>query len=154
DVSARLLAALTAAALVLALLATACSSSHAADPAASTATQANVSPVVVLVHGFSPTPDGYSCADYWGDLETVFRRGDPGVKLVTAGFRGGDHDGDMTMGSGGPYTPIEDVARRLADDLYQRYSAPGIPVVLVGHSMGGLVVRSALAQAGSKAGPP
>ena len=112
---------------ILAALTTACSSSHAAGSPASTSapTQASVSPVIVLVHGFSPSAEGYSCADYWEDLEAAFRQWDPGVKLVTVGFVRGDHDCDMTVGSGGPYTPIEDIGRELATDVYQRFSARG-----------------------------
>jgi pimeloyl-ACP methyl ester carboxylesterase len=113
-----------------------------------------VSPVVVLVHGFSSGPEGYSCAGYWRRLEGAFRRWDPSVKLVTVGFVRGDHDCDMRVASGGPWTRIEDIGKALAADVYTRFSARGIPVVLVGHSMGGLVVRSALAQAGSSGGPP
>jgi len=108
----------------------------------------------VLVHGFDPTGDGYSCAHYWGAAEAAFRRWDPGIRIVTVGSVRGDRDCDMTIGSGGPSTPIGVIGRELANDVYRRFSARGIPVTLVGHSMGGLVVRSALAQAGSDAGPP
>ena len=50
---------------ILAALTAACSSSHAAGAPESIAapTPASVSPVVVLVHGFSPNPEGYGCAD-------------------------------------------------------------------------------------------
>ncbi len=153
--SARLRAALSAV-IVLGLLASACRQDTQLRSSATTtsATHASVPPVIVLVHGFSPGPEGYSCADYWGDLETAFRQWDPGVKLATVGFVRGDHDCDMRVASGGPYTPIEKIGRELATDVYHRYSARGIPVVLVGHSMGGLIVRSALAQAGSTGAPP
>jgi pimeloyl-ACP methyl ester carboxylesterase len=119
-----------------------------------TATPEAASPVVVLVHGFSLTDAGYSCAAYWGALEAAFRRWDPGIRFVTVGFDRGDHDCDLSVGSGGPDTPIEDVGRELAASVYRRFSARGVPVALVGHSMGGLVARSALAQAGSKGAPP
>src|SRR5689334_16166364 len=81
----------------LAAVATACSSSHGAGSPISTAASgpSSVSPVVVLVHGFSPAPEGYSCADYWKDLETAFRQWDPSVRLVTVGYSQGDHHCDM-----------------------------------------------------------
>jgi pimeloyl-ACP methyl ester carboxylesterase len=141
---------------LLAALAAACSSCHSAVSPPSTAAsgQSSVSPVVVLVHGFSPSPEGYSCAGYWKDLETAFRQWDPSVKLVTVGYVRGDHQCDTRIASGGPSTPIGALGRDLAADVYQRFSARGIPVVLVGHSMGGLIVQSALAQAGSGGGPP
>ena len=139
-----------------AALATACSSSHASDspPPTAVSSPSSVSPVVVLVHGFEPAPDGYSCARYWKALEAAFRQWDPRVKLVTVGFSHGDRHCDMKVAAGQVNKPIEDVGRKLANAVYQRFSARGIPVVLVGHSMGGLVVQSALAQAGSTGGPP
>jgi pimeloyl-ACP methyl ester carboxylesterase len=104
--------------------------------------------------GFSPAPEGYRCAGYWKDLETAFRQWDPSVTLVTVGYSHGDHQCDMRVAASGVNAPIEDLGRKLATAVYQRFSARGIPVVLVGHSMGGLVVQSALAQAGSTGGPP
>ena len=70
------------------------------------------------------------------------------------GYSHGDHNCDMTVASGGVNAPIQHLEGKLAAAVYQRFSARGIPVVLVGHSMGGLVVQSALAQAGSTGGPP
>jgi pimeloyl-ACP methyl ester carboxylesterase len=141
---------------VLVLVATACSGSGGGSTTApgSGSHSPAAAPVIVLVHGFDPTGDGYSCADYWGAAEEAFRRWDPSVRVVTVGSVSGDRDCDMTVGSGGPNTPIEVIGRELATDVYQRFSARGIPVALVGHSMGGLVVRSAVAQAGSGEGPP
>jgi pimeloyl-ACP methyl ester carboxylesterase len=138
---------------LLAALATACSSSHGAVSTAASR-PSSVSPVVLLVHGFSPAPQGYSCARYWRDLETAFRHWDPSVKLVTVGYSQGDHFCNMRVAAGGVGKPIEDLGLKLANAVYERFSARGIPVVLVGHSMGGLVVQSALAQAGSTGGPP
>jgi hypothetical protein len=65
--------------------------------------------VIVLVHGFDPTGRGYSCDHYWGDAERAFRRWDPSVEVVTVGSVRGDHDCDMTIGRGGPNTPIETI---------------------------------------------
>lgn len=90
----------------------------------------------------------------WKDLETAFHHWNPRVKLVTVGYSHGDHNCDMKVAGGGVNAPIEDLGRDLATAVYQRFSARGIPVVLVGHSMGGPVVQSAVAQAGSTGGPP
>jgi len=140
---------------LVALVVTACSGSTSAPASGSPSpTHATASPVILLVHGFDPTGEGYSCTDYWGDAVAAFQRWDPSVQVVTVGSVRGDHDCDMTIGSGGPGTPIEVIGKELATDVYQRFSSKGIPVALVGHSMGGLVVRSAVAQAGSKGGPP
>jgi len=137
---------------LLALVVSACSGSETTVPGGHSPSTAPS--VIVLVHGFDPTGRGYSCARYWGDAEEAFRRWDPSVEVVTVGSVRGDHDCDMTIGSGGPNTPIETIGKELANAVYQRYSSQGIPVALVGHSMGGLVVRSAVAMAGSRGGPP
>jgi len=141
-------------AVLLALVVPACSGSTAAVSGSHPPTPKTDTPVIVLVHGFSPTAEGYSCAEYWGAADEAIQRWDPGIKVVTVGFVSGDHDCDMTIGSGGPNTPIEDIGMELATDVYKRFSAHGTRVALVGHSMGGLIVRSALAQAGSTGGPP
>jgi triacylglycerol esterase/lipase EstA (alpha/beta hydrolase family) len=141
---------------ILPVLGTACSSSHAATSPTSTSasSSSSVSPVVVLVHGFEPDSRGYSCAAYWKALETAFHDWNPHVKLVTVGYSHDDHNCDMTVAGGGVNAPIQHLGGKLATAVYQRFSARGVPVVLVGHSMGGLVVQSALAQAGSTGGPP
>jgi len=144
---------------VLTIVVTACTSPNdgstvSAASSPSSSTSASDVSVIVLVHGFDPTGQGYSCDHYWGDAERAFRRWDPSVEVVTVGSVRGDHDCDMTIGRGGPNTPIETIGRELATAVYQTYSSQGIPVALVGHSMGGLVVRSAVASAGSTGGPP
>ena len=137
----------------------ACSGSRGGSAAVSASGSASPAPsatpsVILLVHGFADNRQGYSCTDYWGQAEKAFRQWDPSIQVVTVGFISGDHDCGMTIGSGSPNTPIEAIGRELATDVYQTYSSKGIPVALVGHSMGGLVVRSAVAQAGSTGGPP
>jgi len=156
------------AALALAVLASACSSGPAAAPGSSGAspgsspasgttgaspgrvTPTSAGPVVLLLHGFSATAAGYSCGAYWGALELAFRRWDPGIRPVTVGYLSGDHGCDARIGSDGPNTPIEDIGGQLASYVERTYSSHGRPVLLVGHSMGGLVVRSALASDGTK----
>ena len=49
---------------LLALVATACTGSIAPISSSHSPTPATDSPVIVLVHGFSPTAEGYSCAEY------------------------------------------------------------------------------------------
>src|SRR6478735_4819043 len=84
---------------VLTIVVAACTSpndgstvSAASAPTPSTST--NDVSVIVLVHGFDPTGQGYSCDHYWGDAERAFRRWDPSVEVVTVGSVRGDHDCD------------------------------------------------------------
>ncbi|HEY2166541.1 MAG TPA: hypothetical protein VGH01_05220 [Jatrophihabitantaceae bacterium] len=51
-------------------------------------------------------------------------------------------------------TNITDIAQLLAWYVYRSYSSHGVAVDLVGHSMGGLIIRDALAGAGKRGFPP
>ena len=147
---------------LLALAAAACSGSSpgpggAATTSGPTSAAASATPsedssggVVLLVHGFATTAAGYSCAAYWGALEGAFRRWAPNLRTVTVGYESGDHDCDAMIGSDDPNTPIEDLGGQLASYVETTYSSKGEPVLMVGHSMGGLVIRAALARAGDR----
>jgi pimeloyl-ACP methyl ester carboxylesterase len=50
-------------------------------------------------------------------------------------------------------TSITDIARLLAWYVYRTYSSRGVAVDLVGHSMGGLIIRDALLHAGQRGFP-
>lgn len=97
---------------------------------------------VIFVHGFAAS-GGYDCTGYWSSAGAHMRDNGWTGQLMTFGYYGGDsrcsfhHDGNRN-------TSIHTVAHRLADIIYDNYSSKGLKVDLVGHSMGGLVIRSAL----------
>jgi hypothetical protein len=112
---------------------------------------------VLLVHGFAPEGvTGYSCTGYWGAFERAFAQwGGVGPTLGVA-YADGDRECEATIGSADRDVRIEAIGRRLAWFVYRTYTAHDRPVDLVGHSMGGLVIRAALAgvQDGGDGWPP
>ncbi|MCP2338483.1 putative lipase [Actinomadura rupiterrae] len=115
--------------------------------AADTATAS--SDPVYLVHGLQ-LRGGTDCAATWKQANAVLRSSGFTGPLVTWGYY--SHDTHCTRHESGTLnTPVLELGRRLAWDVYQRYSRHGVPVRVVGHSMGGLVAATALA--GVKARP-
>jgi hypothetical protein len=126
---------------------------------------------VIFVHGLEPFGFGYPCPGYWGVMKGAFQGYGWSGGLVTMKYYAGDslcdddldHDGshDAHFGNDDPAspgfnhsyldpnahsseTPIEHLGYHLAWYVYDHYSQFGQTVDLVGHSMGGLIIRSAL----------
>jgi hypothetical protein len=113
---------------------------------------------VYLVKGYAPTGDRPSCRSRWRRaISAMHERGWIG-QLVRVGFYAwdtpdtgcdvnlGDTDGDpATPPQGTRKTSIKELGRRLAWNIHNVYSSKGKSVDLVGHSMGGLIIRAALA---------
>lgn len=116
---------------------------------------------VLFVHGIElPGPPGYDCGGYWGRFLDRFRDFGQTGPLVTIGYYGGDgnckhwlghhgrhsrHDGHSGR-SHGLNTSIRHLGYHLAWTIWNHYSRRGKRIDLVGHSMGGLIVRYALAR--------
>lgn len=100
---------------------------------------------VIFVHGFDP--DGAAntnCESYWRDAISHFEaKGWNSRKLVTFGYYS---EGDTCTHkyNGTRATSITTVAKALANRIYTSYTSQGKKVDVVAHSMGGLVIRSAL----------
>lgn len=129
---------------------------------------------VVFVHGLDAVGDpGVDCAGTWGDMRAAFRNwGYSGAldavkyyeydancqaSINNDGSHSAHFSSDHWAGGGhGANTNIRHLGYHLAWDVYNRYSSKGIAVDLVGHSMGGLIVRYAVAQValGHSAFPP
>jgi triacylglycerol esterase/lipase EstA (alpha/beta hydrolase family) len=139
---------------------------------------------ILFVHGWNPFESaGYSCRIYWGRLEAALRSLGWRGPLVDLKYQALDTQCDATIDDDGSHnadhgndhrisphynhslidpnahssqTPIEHLGYHLAWYVYDHYSKRGRPVYLVGHSMGGLVIRSMLTQfqEGSAAFPP
>ncbi|MGI5152918.1 esterase/lipase family protein [Plantactinospora sp. CA-294935] len=97
---------------------------------------------IIFVHGFAAS-GGHDCNSTWLNARTHLRNEGWTGPLSTFGYYGGStnctfqHDGNRD-------TSIHTVAHRLADVIYDEYSSNGVKVDVVAHSMGGLVIRSAL----------
>lgn len=120
---------------------------------------------VVLVHGFEGS--GVSnCTHKWGDLMTMYRKwGFTGPFLPVLYYAGDtackprSQYGAMLpvrIASGTNDTHIQTYSRDWAWFIYNNFSSHGQPVNVVAHSMGGLIVRYAIAavQMHKKGFPP
>jgi triacylglycerol esterase/lipase EstA (alpha/beta hydrolase family) len=64
--------------------------------------------------------------------------------LHSVAYYAGDANCDTRIASGSNQTSIKEYGRRLAWNIYDKYSSQGKSVDIVGHSMGGLVARAAI----------
>jgi pimeloyl-ACP methyl ester carboxylesterase len=134
----------------------------------------NTGTTVVLVHGFEISPagviysgaqEGANCNDgYWGDaIKFLAENGFHNVQTV--GFYSGDQNCDVDLhdaafqnrciaySAGSEGSLNEDIAHiscLLAQYLNQNFA--GQNVILVGHSMGGIIVRNMMYQVQEQAG--
>ncbi|OSY42572.1 hypothetical protein CP981_37190 [Streptomyces platensis] len=104
---------------------------------------------VYLVKGYNPIviSQGVNCESRWGRLiEAMQDWGWKKEQFVQVGFYTADtlcninlapEDGDRDLS-------LKELGRRLAWDVYRNHSSKGESVDLVGHSMGGLIVRAAV----------
>jgi pimeloyl-ACP methyl ester carboxylesterase len=99
---------------------------------------------VVLVHGYSPngTCPGIDVASSWGSVSASLKAA--GFTSVTpVAYYQCDGNGTR-IGSFTRNTDIRQIGIALAWWVYNTYTAKGQAVDLVGHSMGGLIIRTAL----------
>lgn len=140
-------------------------SAPAPSPSPSPTSTTSATPIV-FVHGFvggSACP-GMDTVKFWGGLERFFAiiGHQPTAAMVSVRYYKCDSDGyditgdsathnnAFTSTSAAPYvaytrrTRIETIAKNLAWFLYANYTRQHVAVNVVGHSMGGLIVREAL----------
>lgn len=115
--------------------------------------QPSTAGVVIFVHGWSALGAGNDCNANFGSLKTALRsRGFTGA-MVTVGFYDSDRNCDVNLrdwGSIDNSTSWKELSKVFSKYVYETYSKKGIPVDLVGHSMGGLITRGAVQGAGAK----
>jgi pimeloyl-ACP methyl ester carboxylesterase len=146
-----------AAILTVAAPAMAAGTSPAVPSAAQAPTDSFDEPVY-LVKGYAPGKERPRCDSRWRTAISAFHKRGWIGQLVRVGFYAwdtpdtgcdvnlGDTDGDSaTPPKGTRNTSIKELGRRLAWNIHNVYSSKGKSVDLVGHSMGGLIIRAALA---------
>ncbi|MGW0277309.1 esterase/lipase family protein [Streptomyces sp. NPDC003006] len=125
----------------------------AADPGPTPPPRTNsTNEPLYMVKGFDPPEinddgPGVSCTSRWNTAERAMKRWGWRGKFVQVGFYNGDTHCNLTLARNGDGTrdlPLVELGRRLAWKIYNRDSRYGRSVDLVGHSMGGLIIRAAL----------
>ncbi|NWF27340.1 hypothetical protein HW130_13840 [Streptomyces sp. PKU-EA00015] len=101
---------------------------------------------VFFIKGYTP---GDKCGDKWKSAVKLFNKSKWKGELHRVGFYGTDDAGcDVRIDPGGQGTAdtsLKDLGRELAWKIHTMYSSKGQTVDLVGHSMGGLIARAAVA---------
>ncbi len=104
--------------------------------------------VVIFIHGWSAFGNGVNCASSFGSLESRLRSEGFTADMVTVGFYDSDTNCDVNLrtwdSSIGNSTSWRDLSKTFSQYVYSTYTANGITVDVVGHSMGGLIIRGAL----------
>ncbi|MFV0131787.1 esterase/lipase family protein [Streptomyces sp. HMX87] len=100
---------------------------------------------VLLVHGYDPLWEAkFDCNDYFKDIRKDLKDYRWKGKVRGVAFYKGDWNCDFRIASGDRDTGLKDLGKKLANKIYKDYTAKGKSVDLVGHSMGGLIIRAAL----------
>lgn len=104
--------------------------------------------VVIFVHGWSALGNGNNCANNFGSLESSLRADGFTGAFVTVGYYDSDSNCDVNLRSWNSSisnsTSWEDLSKTFSQYVYTTYTSKGITVDLVGHSMGGLIIRGAV----------
>jgi triacylglycerol esterase/lipase EstA (alpha/beta hydrolase family) len=112
---------------------------HAA-PARSDSSTENV----YFVHGYASGTGGFDVCRYWCDaINAVDNAGWSGA-LYGVGYYAADTNFSYRMSTRDHNTPIKELGRDLAWLIYNVETRHGRSADLVGHSMGGLIIRAAL----------
>lgn len=101
---------------------------------------------ILFIHGFDPLGQfGHKdCRETWGAAETAIEDAGWTGPLATFGLYAGTENCTYHY-DGGTTTTIGDLGKALAWNIYNHYSVKGQPIDVIAHSMGGLVIRAAIA---------
>lgn len=114
----------------------------AAAPAHAAPARANgQTNTVIFIHGFKAT----DCYNNWAPARTRFGNAGWTGAMVTYGYYSADTNCTREY-PGTEETPLKTIGKDLANWIYTAYSSRGVKVDVVAHSMGGLLIRSALTE--------
>ncbi|MGA8112804.1 MAG: hypothetical protein WCA46_03970 [Actinocatenispora sp.] len=98
--------------------------------------------VTFLIHGYTYA----DCTNRWKTLKSFWRSYEWQGPIKSVGYyEKGDSNCDEHIARHATYnTRIQTIAKALANAVYRNYTSKGRSVNLVGHSMGGLIIRTAI----------
>ncbi|SDT74742.1 DUF7379 domain-containing protein [Actinoplanes derwentensis] len=101
---------------------------------------------IYWVHGIQISATGHPKADckQWDTAIKAYRARGATAEQNTVAFYKGDKNCNSRIGSYENGVSIKELGRKLAWDIYNRYTKNGRSVDAVGHSMGGLIIRAAI----------
>ncbi|MBB5873600.1 triacylglycerol esterase/lipase EstA (alpha/beta hydrolase family) [Allocatelliglobosispora scoriae] len=100
---------------------------------------------VIFIHGYSST----NCSTYWSKASSLFSSTGWTGARVTYGYYTDDSSCSHEY-AGSLNSSIKTIGKDLANWIYTTYSKNGVKVDVVAHSMGGLIIRSALTEVAKK----
>lgn len=131
--------------LMVVLVTTVLAASVSAPAVAAPARSDSQNEPVYFVHGIDALGSAEAdCAGVWGSAISKFRALGWTGPLYTVGYYSGDVNCSVRIASTSQNTSIQELGRLLAWEVYNRHSLYGRSVDLVGHSMGGLIIRAAV----------
>lgn len=102
---------------------------------------------VIFIHGWSAFGNGVDCTTSFGSLETSLRSAGFTGPMITIGFYDSDRNCDVSLrdwGSVDNSSSWKELSKAFSTYVHETYTKKGIAVDVVGHSMGGLIVRGAV----------
>ncbi|MEV0134885.1 hypothetical protein AB0H83_41330 [Dactylosporangium sp. NPDC050688] len=99
---------------------------------------------VYFVHGWQIN-SSVNCNNYWGAAMREMRAWGWTGPQHTVGFYAGDTNCGIAINRGDQSVGLKELGKKLANEIYHRYSKRGKSVDVLAHSMGGLIIRAALA---------
>lgn len=106
----------------------------------------NRSKPVILVHGYNFT-GGTNCATNWSTVISSLKAQGFTGPFIRVSYYGADTNCDVNLHNYGSFADRDSwkaIAKALSNYVYTQYTAKGTSVDLVGHSMGGLIIRGAV----------
>jgi pimeloyl-ACP methyl ester carboxylesterase len=110
---------------------------------------------IIFVHGWSALGAGVNCDGNFGSMQDALRADGFTGAMITIGYYDNDRNCDVHLrdwGSVSDSTVWKDLSKALSAYVYETFTSQGIAVDVVGHSMGGNIVRGAVQ--GAQAGEP
>jgi pimeloyl-ACP methyl ester carboxylesterase len=102
---------------------------------------------IIFVHGWSALGAGVDCNANFGSLKSALRADGFTGEMITIGYYDADRNCDVQLSDWGAVsdsTVWKDLAKVFSTYVYETFTEQGIAVDVVGHSMGGDIVRGAV----------